>query len=483
MHVGDALTEEDYRKLGVPVPPVTEVTEDAITGFNRPTVREAGIPGGGGTMTAAELALFYQALLDGGRVARGPRGVEARRRSASAREIRSGDLRDLLFKKHANRALGLIIAGDADRTLPRLRPHQLGARVRPRRRRRPDRLGGPEDRHLARLLHRTATTATPCGRAGAASASRAARPRVCSVLTKDEFFRRARPDLTGPLAGVRVVEATTTWAGPMCACILARLRRRRDQGRAARGRGRAPAAAVPAAAHEPALSFMHTTVNRNKRSLTLDLRQTEGRDLFLRLARVAPTWWSRTSGPAPWTPGASATSTCARVRPDVVYVSISGFGQFGPDRERAGYDPMAQASSGWLSLNGEPGGAPVKAPTFIGDDLGGLHGALARAGGAAPPRPHRRGPARRRGAAGRALFQSNGYPMLAALGVDLPRMGSQFVVAAPAGVYRCKDDYVMLGVLLDPHWRVLARAASASPSSRTDPTTRPGASASSAAPS
>src|SRR5262245_20476607 len=65
VHVGEALTEEDYRTLGVPMPPVTEVTEDAIMGFNRPVVREAGIPGGGGTMTAAELALFYQALLDG----------------------------------------------------------------------------------------------------------------------------------------------------------------------------------------------------------------------------------------------------------------------------------------------------------------------------------------------------------------------------------------------------------------------------------
>ena len=67
VHVGEALTEADYAKLGVPMPPVTEVTEEAITGFNRPEVRLAGIPGGGGTMTAAELALFYQALLDGGR--------------------------------------------------------------------------------------------------------------------------------------------------------------------------------------------------------------------------------------------------------------------------------------------------------------------------------------------------------------------------------------------------------------------------------
>src|SRR5258706_777288 len=115
VHVGEALTEEDYRKLGVPVPPVTEVTEDAITSFNRPEVRTAGIPGGGGTMTAAELALFYQALLDGGKSLAGRENWQPETLD-SAREIRSGDLRDLLFKKRANRALGLIIAGDADRT-------------------------------------------------------------------------------------------------------------------------------------------------------------------------------------------------------------------------------------------------------------------------------------------------------------------------------------------------------------------------------
>ena len=101
---------------------------------------------------------------------------------------------------------------------------------------------------------------------------------------------------------------------------------------------------------EPTLSFMHATVNRNKRSLTLDLRQPEGRDLFLSSQRPR-TSWSRTSARRRWTPGARLRGVRA-VRPDVVYVSISGFGQFGPDRERAGYDPMAQASSGLLSLNG-----------------------------------------------------------------------------------------------------------------------------------
>jgi CubicO group peptidase (beta-lactamase class C family) len=97
------------------VPPVTEVTEEAITGFNRAEVREAGIPGGGGTMTAGELALFYQGLLDGGRSV-GGREVWKPETLEAARRVRSGDLRDPLFRKPANRALGVIVSGDESRT-------------------------------------------------------------------------------------------------------------------------------------------------------------------------------------------------------------------------------------------------------------------------------------------------------------------------------------------------------------------------------
>jgi CubicO group peptidase (beta-lactamase class C family) len=115
VHVGEALTDEDFRRLGFPPPPVTEVTEEAIQSFNRPEVRRAGIPGGGGTMTAADLALFYQALLDGGRALAGAELWSAAT-LADVRRVRTGDLRDPVFKKHAHRGLGIVIAGDADRT-------------------------------------------------------------------------------------------------------------------------------------------------------------------------------------------------------------------------------------------------------------------------------------------------------------------------------------------------------------------------------
>ena len=113
-HVGDALTPEDYKKLGVPVPPVTEVTEEAILAFNRPDVRAVGVPGGGGFATAGDLALFHQALLHGGLPGSEKLWPESTR--TNVRRIRSGDFTDMLFKKPANRALGLIISGDDSRS-------------------------------------------------------------------------------------------------------------------------------------------------------------------------------------------------------------------------------------------------------------------------------------------------------------------------------------------------------------------------------
>jgi len=112
-YVGDPLTEEDYRKMGMPVPPDTEVTEEAILRFNDPAIRAVGVPGGGGYANAADLALFYQGLLHGGLD-----GVEVWDQAtlADARRIRSGDLTDMIFNKPANRALGLIISGDDSRS-------------------------------------------------------------------------------------------------------------------------------------------------------------------------------------------------------------------------------------------------------------------------------------------------------------------------------------------------------------------------------
>lgn len=112
-HVGEGLTFADYQRLGMPVPPETEVTEEAILNFNRPEIRAVGVPGGGGITNAATLALFYQALLHGGLSGEEvwqPQMLE------EARRVRTGDLKDPLFGKLVSRGLGIVIAGDEDRS-------------------------------------------------------------------------------------------------------------------------------------------------------------------------------------------------------------------------------------------------------------------------------------------------------------------------------------------------------------------------------
>lgn len=114
-HVGDGLTSEDYARLGVPEPPVTEVTEEAILAFNLPEVRAVGVPGGGGIMTAAAMTLFYQGLLHGGAKDREP--IWKRETLNYALNVISGDYVDPLMGHPVNRALGVVVAGDEKRNM------------------------------------------------------------------------------------------------------------------------------------------------------------------------------------------------------------------------------------------------------------------------------------------------------------------------------------------------------------------------------
>ncbi len=272
-------------------------------------------------------------------------------------------------------------------------------------------------------------------------------------MEKSVFYQHARSDIAGPLSGVTVVEATTTWAGPMAACVLADFGARvikleLPDGEVAR--------MLPPQIPDSSLTVANETVNRNKESLTLDLRQPEGRDVALKLAAAADIFIEnfRPGTLAGWGLGYDDLKAA---NDKIVYVSISGFGQFGPLSDRVGYDPLAQNYSGWASMNGEPEGGPVKAPTFLGDDLAGLHGAL----GAMAALRHRdhtgEGQHVDIALVDSIVFQSNGLATMGALGITPQRMGNQFAIAAPVNNYACTDGNVFAGVLLDSHWQVLAR--------------------------
>ncbi|MGY9075539.1 MAG: CaiB/BaiF CoA transferase family protein [Acidimicrobiales bacterium] len=273
-------------------------------------------------------------------------------------------------------------------------------------------------------------------------------------MDKKDFFGRARDDLDGPLHGVSVLDTTTAWAGPMVSCVLADL-------------GcdvvhvdlpDAPDFAGPRIG-DTGLSFISQTVNRNKLGLGLDLRREESRDVYLSLVETTDIVVENFR-PGTLDGWGIGYEHCRAVKEDIVYVSVSGWGQFGPWSDRAGYDPAALAAGGWMSLNGSADGPPVKAPTFLADDLAGLHGAL----GALAALRHRdqTGEGQHVDVAllDALLFQSNGLLSLGATDQPLERWGSQVNVTHPCDVYDCSDGAVYMAIALDPHWGRLARVMS-----------------------
>jgi formyl-CoA transferase len=273
-------------------------------------------------------------------------------------------------------------------------------------------------------------------------------------MEKDEFYAEARRDLTGPLAGLRVLEACTTWAGPMCAALLGDFGA--DVIKVELPGGEVTRRLPPfMPGHAEPISIFNATANRNKRSLTLDLRRPEGRDVFLKLAAKSD-FVVENFRPGTLDGWGLGYADVRQVRPDVIYVSISGFGQFGPDHDRAGYDPIAQARSGYMALNGPPEGGPTKSVSWLADDLGGLNGALAAL--AALTHRMRTGEGQRIDIAllDGMLGASNGNPTMGALGVPLERWGNEFSFCAPSSAWRCADGWIYAGVLLDSHWRALA---------------------------
>jgi formyl-CoA transferase len=275
------------------------------------------------------------------------------------------------------------------------------------------------------------------------------------MMEKSEFYRDARRDLAGPLHGVRVLEATTSWAGPMCACLLADLGA--DVIKVEAVDGEVSRKLPPFITDgDGRISYLHGTVNRNKRSLTLDLRRDEGRDIFLKLAGRSDII-VQNFRPGTFDKWGIGYEACRAIKPDIIYVSVSGFGQFGPAHDRVGYDPLAEAESGFMSLNGSPDGPPTRCATYLCDDLAGLHGALSALAAL-----------RHRDLTGEGqhidvslldavLFQSNGMLTLGAIGYRLSRLGNGSMLSAPVDVFDCCDGQIYVAVLLDSHWRVLVR--------------------------
>jgi crotonobetainyl-CoA:carnitine CoA-transferase CaiB-like acyl-CoA transferase len=242
------------------------------------------------------------------------------------------------------------------------------------------------------------------------------------------------------LEGLRVLDVTQVMAGPFCAMILA------DFGAdviKVEPPGGDSTRQMPGAVGADSPSF--NAVNRGKRSIVLDLKSAAGRDALVRLARSTDILIEN------YRPGVMEAlgldyPTLSRENRRLVYASISGYGQTGPDRGKGGFDLIAQGVSGIMSITGEPGGAPVKAGVPLTDLSAGLFALVGIL--AAIEHRHRSGTGQHVDTslvdAGVALSVWEATEYFAGIGVP-QALGSAHRMIAPYQAIRCGDGYINLG--------------------------------------
>jgi crotonobetainyl-CoA:carnitine CoA-transferase CaiB-like acyl-CoA transferase len=266
---------------------------------------------------------------------------------------------------------------------------------------------------------------------------------------------KARPaDRRAPLDGVRVVEVGNYMAGPFCAMQLADLGadvvkvENPDGGDTVR-------LVAPLVAGEGS-AFMR--LNRNKRSIALDLKTADGKEAFRTLVATADVVVENLR-PGTMTDLGLDYSALRPLNPGLVYVAASGWGQDGPLRDRPGMDIMAQARSGLMSITGAPGGDPVKIGIPVCDLVCALYGALAATAALLARRETGEGQyidiSLLESGISLAVWEAGGF---FATGRVPGPLGSAHQTSAPYQAFRAADGWLTIGATTKFTWTALCRA-------------------------
>jgi len=190
--------------------------------------------------------------------------------------------------------------------------------------------------------------------------------------------------MPGPLSHLRVLDLSRVLAGPWAGQLLADLGaevikvERPVAGDDTRAWG--PPWLKDAQGRDTAESAYHLSCNRGKKSITVDISAPEGQELVRRLAAQSDILLENYKAGALARYGL-AWEQLQELNPGIIYCSITGFGQDGPYRDRAGYDFMIQGMGGLMSITGEPdsvpGGGPVKVGVAIADVMTGMYAGVA----------------------------------------------------------------------------------------------------------
>ncbi|MBI0432272.1 CaiB/BaiF CoA-transferase family protein [Roseomonas sp. KE0001] len=261
---------------------------------------------------------------------------------------------------------------------------------------------------------------------------------------------------TGPLKGLRVVDLTRVLAGPTCTQMLADLGadvvkiERPEAGDDTRG-------FAPPYMPNTRESAYFVGVNRNKKSVTLDIAKPEGQAVVHKLLETADILVENFKVGALAKYGL-AYEQLRETYPGLIYCSITGFGQTGPYAPRPGYDALIQAMGGVMSLTGEPEGEPQKVGIPVADLFAGLYGTI----GVLAALRHKQ-------ATGQgqqidigmldthvAWLANQGMNYLST-GENPPRLGNQHPNIVPYQVFPTADGYMVLSIGNDPTFERFCR--------------------------
>lgn len=256
--------------------------------------------------------------------------------------------------------------------------------------------------------------------------------------------------MTQPLEGIRVIDLSRILAGPFCSMVLgdlgAEVIKIEQPGTGDDTRGWGP----PFIDGESAYFLC---INRNKKSLTLNLKHDKGKRILKDLVKKADVLLEN------FRPGGMEEfglgyEVLREINPRLIYCSITGFGSTGPYKDKAGYDVIVSAVGGLMSITGEPGGRPVKVGVAVTDIMTGLfaQGAIAAAL-----------IARERTGKGQKIELS----LLETQVATLINIGSSYLLAGeipqkwgsghasivPYQAFQARDDYLIIGVGNDRLWR------------------------------
>ena len=261
------------------------------------------------------------------------------------------------------------------------------------------------------------------------------------------------------LAGIRILDLTQIMSGPFCTMILADLGadvikienpNHGDQTRQSWGYS---------VIGEDSRAFL--ALNRNKRSVSLDLKEEEGQRRFLALAETADVVVENFRPGVTKRLGVDYESVRA-VNPRIIYASISGFGQTGPYASYPGYDLIAQAMSGVMSVMGEPGGAPIKSAIPIADLGSGMFCAIGILSAVIARGDHGEGQYLEtslfESVLAMSVWESTEYW---ATGESPKPLGSANRMSAPYQALATKDGYLTIGANNEKLWRILCSALNA----------------------